>query len=104
MSQVEFPSAGLTAAQGDGDGQNEMNWSMGYLRQYLNAWQDQAAGIRVCRGSFVITKAKTPTLTAGLGLELNHRWLPALRANPGQQSNCRQLSRPSSGSKHARVN
>jgi hypothetical protein len=46
-SQVEFPSAGLTAAQGDGDGQNEMNWSMGYLRQYLNAWSDQAAGIRV---------------------------------------------------------
>jgi hypothetical protein len=45
--QIEFPSAGLQAAQGDGDGQNEMNWSMGYLRQYLNAFQDQAAGIRV---------------------------------------------------------
>lgn len=44
---MEFPSAGLTAAQGDGDGQNEMNWSMGYLRQYLNAFQDQADSIRV---------------------------------------------------------
>lgn len=45
--QIEFPSAGLTAAQGDGDGQNEMNWSMGYLRRFLNAFQDQAASIRV---------------------------------------------------------
>lgn len=33
--------AGLTAAQGDGDGQSEMNSSMSYLRQYLNTFDQQ---------------------------------------------------------------
>lgn len=32
---------------GDGDGQNEMNWSMNYLRKFLNSFQEEASSIRV---------------------------------------------------------
>lgn len=32
---------------GDGDGQNEMNWSMNYLKKYLNAFPEDASAIRV---------------------------------------------------------
>lgn len=45
--QVEFPALSLTSAQGDGEGQNEMNASMDYLRKTLVAFQDQASSIRV---------------------------------------------------------
>eukprot|EP00878_Enallax_costatus_P006467 GHUV01006779.1.p1 GENE.GHUV01006779.1~~GHUV01006779.1.p1 ORF type:complete len:312 (+),score=85.97 GHUV01006779.1:437-1372(+) len=47
LLEVEFPTAGLAAAQGDGDGQNEMNWSMSYLKNYLNGFQEDASAIRV---------------------------------------------------------
>eukprot|EP00879_Flechtneria_rotunda_P006345 GHRR01006669.1.p1 GENE.GHRR01006669.1~~GHRR01006669.1.p1 ORF type:complete len:315 (+),score=91.74 GHRR01006669.1:319-1263(+) len=47
LLEVEFPTAGLTAAQGDGDGQNEMNWSMGYLKKFLAAFSDEAESVRV---------------------------------------------------------
>lgn len=42
-SQVQLCSA----FAGDGDGQNEMNWSMNYLKKFLNTFQDDAAAIRV---------------------------------------------------------
>lgn len=41
LSPLPAPTAG------DGEGQNEMNASMGYLRQYLNAWRDNAGSVRV---------------------------------------------------------
>lgn len=44
---MEFPVAGLAAAQGDSDGQNEMNLCMGYLRQFLRAFADTAGSTRV---------------------------------------------------------
>lgn len=47
LIEVEIPSSGLTSVAGDGEGQNEMNLSMDYLRQYLNAWRDNAANVRV---------------------------------------------------------
>eukprot|EP00775_Hariotina_reticulata_P008988 gene8988-9161_t len=47
LLEVEFPTSGLVSSQGDGDGQTEMNDSMNYLRKFLNAFQQDAAGIRV---------------------------------------------------------
>ena len=32
---------------GDGEGQNEMNLSMGYLKDFLVAWRTEAEGVRV---------------------------------------------------------
>ncbi len=45
--QVEFPTLSLASSQGDGEGQNEMNASMDYLRKTLVGFQDQAATTRV---------------------------------------------------------
>ena len=47
LIEVEFPTLSLTAAQGDGEGQNEMNASMDYLRKTLVAFQDRADRVRV---------------------------------------------------------
>jgi hypothetical protein len=40
--QVEFPTISLTASQGDGEGQNEMNASLDLMRKTLVGFQDQA--------------------------------------------------------------
>jgi hypothetical protein len=45
--QVELPTLSLTASQGDGEGQNEMNASMELMRKALVAFQDRAPSIRV---------------------------------------------------------
>jgi len=47
LLEVEFPSTSLASVQGDGEGMNEMNASMGFLRQLLSAFRDQAPGIRI---------------------------------------------------------
>lgn len=36
-----------TACAGDGEGANEMNLSLGFLRQYLRIFQDRAAATRI---------------------------------------------------------
>jgi hypothetical protein len=45
--QVEFPALTLSAVSGDGEGMNEMNLSMQYLRTFLGQFRDNAPGIRV---------------------------------------------------------
>ena len=35
------------ACAGDGEGANEMNFSLGFLRQYLRIFQDRAAATRI---------------------------------------------------------
>ncbi|PNH10484.1 hypothetical protein TSOC_002810, partial [Tetrabaena socialis] len=47
MVEVEFPSTSLSAVSGDGEGQNEMNASMGFLRQFLTGFRSRAATTRV---------------------------------------------------------
>ncbi|GAX83064.1 hypothetical protein CEUSTIGMA_g10490.t1 [Chlamydomonas eustigma] len=45
--EVDFPVGGLTGVQGDGEGQTEMNACMGYLRQFMNAWRQEASTTRI---------------------------------------------------------
>ncbi|GIL78471.1 hypothetical protein Vretimale_17031 [Volvox reticuliferus] len=47
LVEVEFPSTTLSSVSGDGEGQNEMNASMGFLRQFLGAFRSRAATTRV---------------------------------------------------------
>ncbi|KAG2500362.1 hypothetical protein HYH03_001936 [Edaphochlamys debaryana] len=47
LVEVEFPSTTLTGVSGDGEGQNEMNASMGFLRQFLGGFRSRAASTRV---------------------------------------------------------
>jgi len=47
LIEVEIPSSSLTSVAGDGEGQNEMNLSMGYLKDFLVAWRTEAEGVRV---------------------------------------------------------
>ncbi|EFJ41431.1 hypothetical protein VOLCADRAFT_107711 [Volvox carteri f. nagariensis] len=47
LVEVEFPSTTLSSVSGDGEGQNEMNASMGFLRQFLGAFRSRAASTRV---------------------------------------------------------
>ncbi|KXZ45439.1 hypothetical protein GPECTOR_54g179 [Gonium pectorale] len=47
LVEVEFPSTTLSAVSGDGEGQNEMNASMGFLRQFLGGFRSRAASTRV---------------------------------------------------------
>jgi hypothetical protein len=42
-----MPFSGAAAGPGDGEGQNEMNLSMGYLKDYLTAWRAEADGVRI---------------------------------------------------------
>jgi hypothetical protein len=39
LLEIEFPSASLASVPGDGEGQNEMNWSMGYMKQFLQGFR-----------------------------------------------------------------
>ena len=48
--QVEFPTAGLDSVAGDAEGQNEMTYSLEFLRRFLVAFQSggsSAAATRV---------------------------------------------------------
>eukprot|EP00198_Chlamydomonas_reinhardtii_P009381 XP_001698718.1 predicted protein [Chlamydomonas reinhardtii] len=47
LVEVEFPSTTLSSVSGDGEGQNEMNASMGYLRTFLGGFRSRAASTRV---------------------------------------------------------
>ncbi|KAJ9521690.1 hypothetical protein QJQ45_015380 [Haematococcus lacustris] len=47
LIEVEFPTAGLASVSGDGEGVNEMNASMRYLRAFLSAFKDSAAAVRI---------------------------------------------------------
>ncbi|KAG1676213.1 hypothetical protein FOA52_006430 [Chlamydomonas sp. UWO 241] len=45
--EVDFPVGSLLGVAGDGEGQNEMNGTMKYLRKFLTAFSDQAESTRV---------------------------------------------------------
>ncbi|KAG2451997.1 hypothetical protein HYH02_003039 [Chlamydomonas schloesseri] len=47
LVEVEFPSTTLSSVSGDGEGQNEMNASMGYLKTFLGGFRSRAASTRV---------------------------------------------------------
>mmetsp|Transcript_3177 Transcript_3177/g.5445 ORF Transcript_3177/g.5445 Transcript_3177/m.5445 type:complete len:319 (-) Transcript_3177:275-1231(-) len=47
LIEVEFPPTSLQSVQGDGEGVNEMNASMGFLRQWLGAFREQAGQLRI---------------------------------------------------------
>ena len=39
LLEIEFPTSGLDSVAGDGEGQNEMTYSLEYLRQFLVLFQ-----------------------------------------------------------------
>lgn len=39
LLEIEFPTAGLFSVAGDAEGQNEMTYSLEFLRQYLSLFQ-----------------------------------------------------------------
>ncbi|KAG2426666.1 hypothetical protein HXX76_012977 [Chlamydomonas incerta] len=47
LVEVEFPSTTLSSVSGDGEGQNEMNASMGYLKTFLGGFRSRAATTRI---------------------------------------------------------
>lgn len=47
LVEVEFPSTTLSSSPGDGEGQNEMNASMEYLKQFLGGFRSRAATTRI---------------------------------------------------------
>lgn len=47
LIEVEFPASSLEGVSGDGEGQNEMTYSMGYLRQFCRSFQQDAATTRI---------------------------------------------------------
>lgn len=49
LLEVEFPTAGLDSVAGDAEGQNEMTYSLEFLRRYLVVFQlqDTAGSTRV---------------------------------------------------------
>lgn len=47
LIEIEFPAAGLSSVSGDGEGGNEMTYSLGYLRSFCRIFQDQAATTRI---------------------------------------------------------
>lgn len=47
LIEVEFPTSGLDSVSGDGEGQNEMNLSMDYIRRFLSAFRDKQEAVRV---------------------------------------------------------
>jgi hypothetical protein len=47
LIEVEFPTASLAAVAGDAEGANEMTYSLQYLRQFMRAWQQDAATTRI---------------------------------------------------------
>jgi hypothetical protein len=42
LLEIEFPTAGLFSVAGDAEGQNEMTYSLEFLRQYLSMFQSGA--------------------------------------------------------------
>ncbi|GMH42564.1 hypothetical protein BSKO_10483 [Bryopsis sp. KO-2023] len=49
LLEVEFPTASLHSVPGDGEGANEMSWSMDYLRRFCRMYenQGQAENVRI---------------------------------------------------------
>eukprot|EP00884_Botryococcus_braunii_P020999 jgi/Botrbrau1/7583/Bobra.0159s0032.1 len=47
LIEVEFPTSSLIGVQGDGEGANEMTYSLGYLRQFCRIFQNEAAQTRI---------------------------------------------------------
>ncbi|KAK9841778.1 hypothetical protein WJX81_002326 [Elliptochloris bilobata] len=47
LLEIEFPTSSLASVSGDGEGANEMSFSLGFLRQYLRIFQDRAAATRI---------------------------------------------------------
>lgn len=47
LLEVEFPTASLASVAGDAEGANEMTYSLGFLRQFMRIFQQQADTTRI---------------------------------------------------------
>lgn len=65
LIEVEFPTSSLQGVSGDAEGANEMTYSMGFLRQFCRAFQQNAATTRI----FFPDKQEMEVAKTGKGIE-----------------------------------